>query len=101
MAISKVDQIPAARLERIMAVMKGVAHPLRFRIIVLLCDRPHNVNEMAATLAERQSAVSQHLAPLRMLGLVAVDRSGGNATYSLAEPMLRNLVDCFEAHCAP
>lgn len=84
-----------------MAVMKGVAHPLRFRIIVLLCDRPHNVNEMAALLDERQASVSQHLAPLRMLGLVSVDRSGGNATYSLAEPMLRNLVACFETHCTP
>lgn len=84
-----------------MAVMKGVAHPLRFRIIVLLCDRAHNVNEMAAALGERQPAVSQHLAPLRMLGLVAVDRSGGNATYSLNEPMLRNLVHCFETHCTP
>ena len=53
---------------------------------------------MAELLNERQAAVSQHLAPLRMLGLVAVDRTGGTATYSLKEPLLRSLVNCFESH---
>ncbi|HHW96731.1 MAG: ArsR/SmtB family transcription factor [Myxococcota bacterium] len=98
MAISKINQIPPERLKRIMDIMKSVANPLRFRIICLLCDRPHKVGEMAELLNERQAAVSQHLAPLRMLGLVAVDRTGGTATYSLKEPLLRSLVNCFESH---
>jgi len=94
-----IDTMTDEHMERTMAVMKGMAHPIRFRIVVLLCERDHTVTEMSEALAVRQASISQHLSPLRLLGLVAVDRTGGTATYSLQEPMLRNLVDCFHSHC--
>jgi len=83
-----------SRADELAGVLKGIAHPLRLRIITLLCERDHTVTELTETLEARQSLVSQHLAPLRLLGLVTVDRSGGRATYSLGEPRLRTLVDC-------
>ena len=94
-----IDTMTDEHMDRTMAVMKGMAHPIRFRIVVLLCERDHTVTEMSEALAVRQASISQHLSPLRLLGLVAVDRTGDNATYTLQEPMLRNLVDCFLSHC--
>ncbi|MBM4353165.1 MAG: helix-turn-helix transcriptional regulator [Deltaproteobacteria bacterium] len=82
------------RAERLAEVLKGIAHPLRLRLVAALCKGDHTVTDLTEKLGVRQSAVSQHLAPLRLLGLVSVDRTGGKATYSLAEPHLRNLVDC-------
>ena len=78
-------------------ILKGLAHPLRLQIISVLCDGDLCVNELCETLSVRQSQVSQHLAPLRHLGLVAVDRTGGKATYSLAEPQLKQLVTCLSS----
>ena len=86
--------LPSERATELADILKGVAHPLRLRIVSLLCEQEHTVTELTEKLGARQSLVSQHLAPLRMLGLVQVDRSGGRATYSLAEPRLRTLVDC-------
>jgi ArsR family transcriptional regulator len=82
------------RAERLAEILKGIAHPLRLRLVAALCQGDHNVTDLTEMLGVRQAAVSQHLAPLRLLGLVSVDRTGGKATYSLAEPHLRNLVDC-------
>lgn len=82
------------RAEKLAEVLRGMAHPLRLRMVAALCESDRTVTDLTAMLGVRQSAVSQHLAPLRLLGLVSVDRTGGKATYSLAEPHLRTLVDC-------
>jgi len=82
------------RAEELAVMLKGIAHPLRLRIVTLLCDRDHTVTELTQRLDVRQSLISQHLSPLRLLGLVNVDRTGGRATYSLGEPRLEPLVDC-------
>ncbi len=75
-------------------VLKGISHPLRLRIIILLCTRDHGVSEMAEGMKVKQALVSQHLTRLRLIGLVAVERRGGKATYSLKEPLLRDLIKC-------
>ena len=85
------DQELAIRLAQ---VLKAIAHPLRLQLVACLCHQELNVTEMCGKLGIKQSLVSQHLAVLRMVGLVSADRSGGTATYSLKEPGLRKLVAC-------
>ncbi|NOZ00730.1 MAG: helix-turn-helix transcriptional regulator [Deltaproteobacteria bacterium] len=87
-------QISDVKVLRMVEVLKGVSHPLRLRIIIMLCRNDRDVTQMVDALGVRQSLVSQHLAHLRLTGLVSVDRSGGRATYSLKEPLLRDLVKC-------
>jgi len=94
MPIKEYREIEQERAKRLAGVLKGLAHPLRLRIVNYLSAGDCTVSELCNTLEVNQSMVSQHLAPLRMLDLVKVDRSGGKATYSLAEPQLRNLIDC-------
>jgi ArsR family transcriptional regulator len=78
-------------------ILKALAHPLRIRIVAMLCQGPLHVNALARRLEVKQSVVSQQLRILRMNNLVQVTRDGGFGYYSLAEPSLVNLVSCMES----
>jgi ArsR family transcriptional regulator len=78
-------------------MLRAVAHPLRLRIIALLCPAEMNVGALAERLDAGQAIVSQHLRILRMSRLVDVTRAGGEARYRLAEPHLRDLIRCVES----
>lgn len=82
------------RARRLAQVLKGVAHETRLRLIGALCLGPLTVTELCQQLRLKQNLVSQHLATLRMLGLVRADREGGTATYEIVERRLGNLVQC-------
>ena len=86
----------AARAEHLAEVLKAVAHPLRLRIIALLCEDDEHVNGLAERLRTPQPIVSQQLRILRSHGLVAATREDGFARYRLEEPALRELVCCME-----
>lgn len=77
-------------------VLKAVAHPLRLRIVAVLCERTEHVNGLAGRLQAPQSIVSQQLRILRMRGLVSSTRENGLAVYRLAEPNLKKVVNCME-----
>ena len=77
-------------------VLKAIAHPLRLRIVALLCERSEHVNGLAERLQVPQSIVSQQLRILRMRGLVASSRENGLSVYRLAEPNLKKVVSCME-----
>lgn len=77
-------------------VLKAVAHPLRLRIVAILCRGAQHVGALAGDLEEPQAVVSQQLRILRLRGLVAVERKQGFAFYRLAEPALQSLVECME-----
>lgn len=85
------------RAEHVAELLRAVAHPLRIRIIALLVAGPRHVNALVEALDAKQAVVSQQLRILRMRGLVSSDRQNGFAYYSLAEPELRNLVQCMES----
>ena len=77
-------------------ILKTVAHPVRLQIVALLCRGPLHVNAIAEAIGVKQATVSQQLRLLRMHQLVSVQREGGFAHYSLAEPNLVNLIQCME-----
>ena len=84
------------RAEHLAELLRAVAHPLRLRIVALLCEGPTQVNALAGRLAASQAIVSQQLRILRMHRLVSAHRAEGRAVYGLLEPQLRNLVGCLE-----
>jgi len=86
----------AEKAERVAEVLKAVAHPLRIRIVALLCHGETHVNGLAEKLGVSQAIVSQQLRILRLNDLVAVTREDGFARYRLAEPHLQDLVCCME-----
>jgi DNA-binding transcriptional ArsR family regulator len=86
----------AERAEHCAEVLKAVAHPLRLRIVAILCRGDEHVNALAEELDAPQAIVSQQLRILRMNGLVESRRRDGFARYRLLEPALRDLVGCIE-----
>jgi len=84
------------RAAHVAEVLKAVAHPLRIRLVAILCQREEHVNGLAEELGVPQAIVSQQLRILRLKNLVAVTRENGFARYRLAEPHLRDLVCCME-----
>lgn len=86
------------RARRAAEVLRAVAHPVRLRIVAMLCEGEANVGDMVRQLGTTQAAVSQQLRILRMHGLVGAARANGFARYRLEEPALRDLTRCV-GHC--
>ena len=82
-------------------ILKALGHPLRLRLIALLCESDENVSGIARRLGARQSAVSQQLRILRLNGLVDAERSDGFSVYRLARPRLVDIIRCVERCGAP
>lgn len=82
------------KAEHAAEILKAVAHPLRLRIVALLCTEELHVNAIAERLEKSPAIVSQQLRILRMNRLVEAAREDGLATYRLVEPQLRDLVRC-------
>ena len=76
--------------------LKAVAHPIRLRIIAVLCAGEEHVGGLASKLGVSQPIISQQLRILRDKNLVRVKRSEGLAVYELAEPRLVQIVHCME-----
>ncbi len=72
-----------------------LADPTRFRMLWLLCGAEYDVTTLAAEVGIARPAVSQHLAKLRLTGLVTVRREGRRALYEARGGHVRRLL--FEA----
>ncbi|ANB59311.1 ArsR family transcriptional regulator [Anoxybacillus tepidamans] len=71
---------------------KALAHPLRIRILELLCEGDKNVNELQTLIGSEGSAVSQQLAILRSKNIVYGTKDGNRVVYSLRDPMIKELL---------
>ena len=85
-----------SELGRAAEILKTVAHPLRLRVLSLLCAREECVSGLAARLGTKPTAVSQALAILRREGIVAVAGRHRQTTYRLEARALRELIPCIE-----
>ncbi len=88
-----VDRQKAASVSE---TLRALAHPVRLRVVAILCEGDENVSGLARRLGLKQAIVSQQLRILRMSRLVATSPDRGFVRYTLAEPRLRELVRCFE-----
>lgn len=61
--------------------MKHLADPTRLRIVWALLHGEHSVTELAEHVGARPTAVSQHLARLRLAGVVRTRRDGNRIFY--------------------
>ena len=71
---------------------KTLGHPARIRILELLSQRDHAVHELLEQIAIEPSNLSQQLAVLRRAQLVVSHRHGGEVTYSVSAPEVRDLL---------
>lgn len=69
-----------------------LADPTRLRLMWLLCERDRDVTDLAAAVCAARPAVSQHLAKLRLAGLVSTRREGRRAVYRVRGGHVRRLL---------
>lgn len=65
----------------------------RLRIVHCLRERPRCVSEIVEMTQLAQPKVSQHLAVLRMHGVVTAQRKGGEMIYRIANPKIMRVCD--------
>ena len=71
---------------------KTLGHPVRIRILELLCERDHAVHELLEEITVEPSSLSQQLAVLRRTSLVVSHRANGEVVYSVSVPQVRDLL---------
>jgi len=72
---------------------KALAHPGRIKIIESLRSGEKAVGEIQALLEDEPASASQHLAVLRLKGIVAWRKNGNNVFYSVRDPKVFELLD--------
>jgi DNA-binding transcriptional ArsR family regulator len=82
-------------------ILRALANPHRLLILRLLEQSPHNVMDLCERLNLRQSLVSQHLARLRLDGIVAAERQGHHVVYSLRDGKARDIMRLLSEIIAP
>lgn len=73
--------------------LKALAHEGRLMILCHLAGGERSVTELEDLLSQRQAAVSQQLARLRLEGLVDSRRDGKAIYYRLADGRAREMIE--------
>lgn len=82
------------------AFLKALSHEGRLMILCHLSSGEKSVTELERLLDQRQAAVSQQLARLRLEGLVACRREGKAIYYSIQDPKVsRTIALVYDMFC--
>ena len=79
-------------LEAASATLRMLAEPTRLHLLWQLADGPKTVTELTAAATVPRTVVSQHLAKLRLSGLVDTRKDGRHVIYSLHDGHLVRLI---------
>lgn len=80
--------------------LKALAHPLRLRILKVLCEGERNVGEVEEASGIGQPSLSQQLAILRQAGLVATRREGKMVFYGVERAAFAQILECLTKICS-
>lgn len=101
------DQFPHEKIAEASRLLRAVAHELRLAILCHLGEGPKTVSELIALTGASQSNLSQHLAKMRMMGLLRCERRSQQMVYRLADPAFARIIAalksiyCDPTHAAP
>ncbi|MGH8277528.1 MAG: ArsR/SmtB family transcription factor [Steroidobacteraceae bacterium] len=80
------------RIDAAVTALRMLADPTRLRLLWLLSAGDYDVSSLAAAVGAARPSVSQHLAKLRLAGLVTMRREGRRAVYAARGGHVRRLV---------
>lgn len=91
----------AAHAAEAAALLKALAHPARLLVLCQLVDGERSVGQLLPITGLSMSALSQHLAMLRAMGLVTTRREAQTVHYAIAQgPAVDVLAALHAAYCA-
>jgi DNA-binding transcriptional ArsR family regulator len=73
-------------------LFKALGHPARIRVLEVLSEGEHSVSDLQPLVGIESSHLSQQLGVLRRAGLVHTRKEGASVIYSLADPLLADLL---------
>lgn len=79
-------------LETAAGTLRMLAEPTRLQLLWQLASGPKTVTELTAAAAAPRTVVSQHLAKLRLSGMVDARKEGRHVIYSLHDGHLIRLI---------
>ena len=83
---------PGEHVDAAVESFRMLADATRLRLLWLLCGGEYDVGELAVRVGAARPAVSQHLAKLRLTGLVTTRREGRRALYRARGGHVRRLL---------
>ena len=89
-------EFPSEKMSEATRLLRAVAHELRLAILCQLGEGPKTVSELMALTGATQSNLSQHLAKMRMLGLLRCERRSQQMIYQLADPAFAQIIDALK-----
>lgn len=90
------------RADEAAELLTAMANPKRLLILCHLLEQERSVAELSGLVDLAQSPLSQHLAKLRALKLVATRREGQSVFYRVASPEVRQVLETlYGIYCAP
>lgn len=86
--VSEPEHVKTADIAR---MFTGLADETRLRIVKLLSEREHAVDDLVQALGVAQSTTSHHLRVLKDAGLIRGEKRGRSIYYSLVHPLEENV----------
>ena len=91
------EKIVDTSIEKAAFILKGIAHPVRLRILRLLGEYDAlSVSEICREVDCEQSSTSHHLSNMRTKGLISATRKGKQIYYELRHKDILKIFDCLE-----
>jgi len=91
------SEFSSVEIQQTVRGLRAIAHDLRLAILCHLVEGPLNVSEIIAKTGAAQSNISQHLAKMHLLGLVARERRGKQNFYYIADPKFIRIIEALKS----
>jgi len=79
-------------IEKIAAMLKTMAHPIRLKILCLLQEKELSVGELQKIVKTTNANVSQHLNILRNLGIITFRKDANFIINRIGDPKILELI---------
>ena len=83
-------------LEQKVAILKGIAHPVRLAVVEALADHEMCVCDIAEMFHFDRTTISKHLTLMKNLGILEDRKEGLKVYYSLRIRCLPSMLSCIE-----
>lgn len=95
-------KFPQENVDMVVGILKCIGNESRLKILCLLSEGEHNVNELQQILdMGSQSSISQHLNKLREMNMVEGRRDGQFTYYSISDPRILNVMMTLKENYCP
>src|SRR5688572_4763455 len=87
----KKEKLGEAQLQAVAELFAVLSEPSRLRILQMLQDGPASVGQIVESLGIKQANASKQLGILHQAGVLAREKAGNSAIYSIRMPLVFDL----------